>query len=334
MPASGGVNATGTGGAGAGGGGGGGGGGTAGAAQPQPQPGDAGGGGASGAGDSAVPIERGGKYALELGDLSFEVDPQAGGRVTRFALGGRDVLASAAVHADNWGSTFWPSPQSGWGWPPPPEIDSAPYAGRIDGDAIVLEGALAAAVGLRVTKRFRADVATRAVVMEFALHNEAAAPARWAAWQISRVPASGLTFFPTGLQTGVRTELAVQQIAGVTWYAHDFTAIGAVDGDKYIADGAEGWIAHANGGLLFVKRFADVPPAEQHASEGEIEIYANKVDSAARAYVEVECQGPLREIAAGGTLEWTVTWYLRELPADLAVAPGEALAEFARSILE
>jgi hypothetical protein len=298
---------------------------------------DAGSSGTSGAAAPApaVPFQRDGKYVLELGDLSFEVDPQVGGRITRFALAGRDALATAAVHAENWGSTFWPSPQSGWGWPPPAEIDSAPYQASIDGDAIVLEGAISSALGLRVTKRFRADADQLAIAIEFVLHNDSATSASWAPWQISRVPAGGLTFFPTGMKTGARTELAVQQLSGITWYAHDFTAISAADGQKYVADGAEGWLAHATDGLLFLKRFADVPPAQQHASEGEVELYANKADAAARAYVEVECQGPLTEIQPGSTLSWTVTWYLRALPAGVTAAAGsEALAAFARSLVQ
>ena len=194
---------------------------------------------------------------------------------------------------------------------------------------------MSAAVGLRVTKRFRADAQLGAVVMEFVLHNGAAAAASWSPWQISRVPAGGLTFFPTGSKTGARTELSVQQSAGISWYAHDFAAIGAADGEKYVADGAEGWLAHAGGGLLLLKSFADVAPDAQHASEGEIEIYANKADSAALAYVEVECQGPLTAIAPGGTLAWTVTWYLRELPGDVTLDVGsESLAAFARGLVQ
>jgi hypothetical protein len=291
-------------------------------------------GGATASDQPVIPSERNGRYALEFDDISFEVDPRLGGRVTRFALAGRDTLATSAVHAENWGSTFWPSPQSAWGWPPPAEIDSAPYQGRVDGDAIVLVGATSAALGLRVTKRFRADPAARAVVMEFVLHNDAASAASWAPWQITRVPAGGLTFFPTGTKTGVRTELAVQQSGGITWYAHDFAAISAADGQKYVADGAEGWMAQVKEGLLLLKRWGDVPAEAQHASEGEVEIYANKAAGAALAYVEVECQGPLTEIAAAGTLAWSVTWYLREVPGDVLIEPGsEGLAAFARSLV-
>jgi hypothetical protein len=93
-------------------------------------------------------------------------------------------------------------------------------------------------------------------------------------------------------------------------------------------------MAHASEQLLLLKRFDDVPATAQHASEGEIEIYANKAQSAALAYVEVECQGPLTQIDAGGMLAWSVTWFLRELPADVSVAAGsETLAAFARGLV-
>jgi len=283
----------------------------------------------------AVPIERGGKYVLELGEVSLEVDPRVGGRITAFSLRGRNVLTTASVDPNNWGSTLWPSPQQVWGWPPPPELDSAAYTARVEGDTLVLVGPSSSGIGLSLTKRFRAHAAAGAIAMEFTLHNTGASAASWAPWQVTRVGPNGLTFFPTGSKTGVKTELAVQQALGITWYQHDPAAIGVAGGQKYIADGAEGWLAHVSDGLLFLKAFADVPPAQQHAQEGEIEIYANMAATPAQAYVEVEAQGALVPLAPGAELTWAVTWFLRELPAGVSATAGNPdLAAFARSLLQ
>ena len=93
-------------------------------------------------------------FVLTLdGDVRLEVDATRGGRVTALRLGERNLLSGAEVDAVNYGSTFWTSPQSAWGWPPDVEIDSAPYAGALDGEAVVLRGPASAALGVSVEKR-------------------------------------------------------------------------------------------------------------------------------------------------------------------------------------
>src|SRR5262249_30269718 len=77
-----------------------------------------------GAPGPVMPVQRNGRWALDFGDLSFEVDPQIGGRVTTFALASVNLLTGPDVNPDNWGSSFWTSPQSVWNWPPPPQIDN------------------------------------------------------------------------------------------------------------------------------------------------------------------------------------------------------------------
>ena len=65
--------------------------------------------------------------------------PRPAAASPRFASAARNLLSEPAADAGNYGSTFWPSPQTAWGWPPLAEIDHGPYraelAARRDRDA-------------------------------------------------------------------------------------------------------------------------------------------------------------------------------------------------------
>ena len=103
------------------------------------------------------------------------------------------------------------------------------------------------------------------------------------------------------------------------WFEHDENT--PVEG-KLNADG-KGWVAHLTPErLLLIKTFPDIQQAEAAQGEGEVEIYANLKASAPNAYVEVENQGAYRAIPAGGSLSWSVRWYLRALPDDIDARAG------------
>jgi hypothetical protein len=264
----------------------------------------------------------GGRYTLAQGELRFEVDPRLGGRITSFRLGALDVLAGPDVSPNNWGSTFWTSPQSDWGWPPPAEFDEIDYVASVAEEVLVLEGPKNPALGLALSKRFSPHGNGKAIVIEYRIHNRSDVSRTVAPWEISRVREKGLTFFPMGASSS--GTLAVEAQDGVIWYLHDPSVLGD-PGKKHFADGTGGYIAHVAGELLFVKSFKDVGPDAQAPGEGEIEIYAND------RYVEVEVQGPYTRIEPGSALSWTVIWQLCRLPASLHVTPG-ALATLAGSL--
>jgi hypothetical protein len=265
------------------------------------------------------------KHTLAFDNVSFEVDSQVGGRVTSFRMDDLDVLSGPDVDSRNYGSTFWTSPQSDWGWPPPVEVDCNPYGVLAEGDALTLTSAPQGSLGICVSKRFSADRANGAVVLEYSIHNVSSTPKLYAPWEVSRVPSYGLTFFPTGAWSA--GSLRVQRCAAATWFHHDPSVLHEA-GEKSTADGAGGFVAHASRGLLFLKSFADVPPELQAPGEGEIEIYANN------RYVEIEVQGPYARIDAGASASWKVMWYLRKLPPGLVVASGSPeLFEFTASVV-
>ena len=278
------------------------------------------------------PTIDGGRHVLAWDDVRVEIDAATGGRVTALRLGGRNLLTEPTADAGNFGSTFWPSPQSAWGWPPLAEIDHGPYRAEVEPAAVTMRSAINPALGVVVEKRFAADAARGAVTFDFAIHNRGEAPVQLAAWQITRVPPGGLSLFPTG--AGVDppcppSNLAVREALGVTWYAYDGAAV--TDHQKLFADGREGWLAHVDGDAVLVKMFAIVPRAAQAPGEAQIEIYANP----SLAYVEIEAQGPYETIAPGAALQWRVVWFVRRVPSDVPRTVGSApLLDFIRGAVE
>ena len=104
-------------------------------------------------------------------------------------------------------------------------------------------------------------------------------------------------------------------------------------------DGAEGWVAHVFCGTglelacpgasspVLIKTFPDIDASSFVPGEAEVEIYANDVNT----YIEVEDQGPYEPVPAGGSVSWTVRWYLRYLPSDITPQAGNVdLLDFVR----
>jgi len=275
------------------------------------------------------PAVEAGRHVLAWDDVKVEIDAATGGRVTALRLGGRNLLSEPAADAGNYGSTFWPSPQTAWGWPPLAEIDHGPYRAELEPAAIALRSEINPALGVSVSKRISADAGRGAVVFDFSIHNQTEAAMQLAAWQITRVPPGGLSLFPTGGGHFPPSNLAVREALGVTWYPFDAAAV--TDHQKLFADGREGWLAHVDGDALLLKTFAAVPRDAHAPGEAQIEIYATP----AHSYIEVEVQGPHETIAPGAALAWRVVWLVRRLPADVPRTVGSApLLDFIRGAVE
>jgi hypothetical protein len=255
--------------------------------------------------------------------MQLRVDPCVGGRVTSLRCGDFELLSSRDVDPENYGSTFWTSPQTDWGWPPSQPIDRGPYAFDVDRDTLTLRSAADAALGVRVTKRFRADHERQAFVLRYTVVNVSDASRKYAPWQVTRVRPNGVTFAglagrrPSDDATSTSTSTST-----ATWFAHQ--AVLPATGQKTFARETGGMLAHARDGHLFVKVFEPVPLPMQAPGEAAIEIYAND------RYVELEVQGRYERIEPGCAISWSVTWYLRKLPPDVPLIAGsERLTHFA-----
>jgi hypothetical protein len=288
------------------------------------------GGNAGAGGPIAMWTTDGGKYQLSLGSTYLELDPENGGRMTALRIGGSagpNLLADAETtgQADNWGSTFWPSPQN-WAWPPTDAgsinaINTLPYEVVSDALTLTLTSQVnATAPAVFVIKKFSADLAKQAIVIEYTMSNGGTEPVSVAPWEITRVAAGGITFYAEASEPVVHDPNMVvpstTSADGVRWYEHDPNLVSP---SKFFADG-KGWLAHAAGDLLLIKSFPDLTPDQSPTGEAEIEIYA------APKYVEVENQGAVQTLAPGQALHWTVRWYARKLEQPAVVGSAELVA--------
>jgi len=256
-----------------------------------------------------------GRFLHRAGALSVEVDAADGGRIVEFALDGENVLATRAA-SPQYGSSFWPSPQRDWDWPPPAEFAHLPWQARDDDGTLVLESAVNAALGLRAEQRL--TPAVNGVSVEYRLKNEGAAPRAVAPWENSRVSPGGLTFFASNEPTFTGSTLELAPDRGVVWLHHDPATMR--ENQKAFADGSEGWLAHLHRDLLMLKTFAVVPRALQAPTEAAVELYVDR----SGLFVEVEEQGAYETLHPGEQSRWTVGWQLHRVPPEIARERGSA----------
>jgi len=282
--------------------------------------------------EAGTPIDKGnGIYSIQTGNLTFEIDAKSGGRVSAFKLNDKDFLSGKNVNPENWGSTFWSSPQSAWGWPPSDEIDKLEYSGGIVESSVVLTSKKDPKLGYVIQKQFTANAQDTSITIRYTITNNSDSTRSASHWEITRVAPGGLTFFPTGKgsKTGKLVPLMKDSI-GITWFLYDSTLIPA-ENAKLMSDGAEGWMAQINDGIIHIKKWDDVALEKNAPGEGEFEIYANPDKS----YIEIEPQGPYTELAPGKSNSWEVKWFLKPLPEGIKAELGSGkLVEWVRKIVK
>jgi hypothetical protein len=284
-------------------------------------------------------------YVLEFADVYFEVNPMLGARVTDVHLrGGANMLGGTG---DNSGSTFWPSPQSAWTWPPTDatsiaNINDQPYEASFDSNEMYLRGMPSDAVGLAVTKQFDVNESDGVIGATYTINDTSGSshginPNQFAPWEITRFAQKGVTFYPTGstpvagngMDLPPTTTGAACGGGTCTWLSAP-ASLPERD-QKLLADGTGGWLAHAEDGWVIVKRFTDMPASMAAPGEAEIEIYL----SSTSGYMEVEVQGPYGAVSAplDDGLRWSVGWIVRALPAGVTATAGDQkLVDFVESL--
>ncbi len=261
---------------------------------------------------------------LSKGSLHLALDPAYGGRITELRFGDQDLLALPQPGGNNFGSTFWLSPQSLWNWPPVPEHDSAPYAvSAKSADSATLRSRFGA--GARVSKTITLNSGHSATV-HYRIDTDTDFP-EVAAWEVTRVPNRGLAFAPvtTDSVKTVRGQVAYTLENDTLWLPMEADAA-LVEG-KVIANGSEGWLAYAQDGLLYLKVYPKVAAKNMATGEGDIELYL----SGEKPYLELEVQSAAHNLKRGEGLDWAVEWLVAPIPASLKVHSGSpALLEFTR----
>lgn len=264
-------------------------------------------------------------YRIEFGSCAVEVDPYDGGRIIEFSLDGRSVIVPVTESPEAYASSFWPSPQSDWSWPPPVEFDKLPWTVSIVGSSLILTSATSEKLNLSAQQRILAIPGHNALSIEFRITNHGSVPRKVAPWQNTRVRPGGITFYPSSEPTYSQSSLKLSPTDGVTWYVHDPSQVR--DSLKSYADGHEGWMAQVDSDLLFVKVFPDIAREAQAPEEGEIVIYVHN----SGRFVEMEQQGAYTELAPGRSLTWPVFFVVQHIPKSIEIKPNNPqLVELAR----
>ena len=265
-----------------------------------------------------------GKYSLSVGHVTLTVDAQKGGKIVSYRYDDKEILSQTKI-PNSFGSTFWTSPQSEWNWPPVPEYDTKPFNAEVAGDKLILTGEKSKRFGYRVRKELTTDKKDNAIVITYTSINESGETRKVAPWEISRVPNGGILFFDAKEVTPANNMETMPFVyeKKAAWYTLDESR----KNRKINADG-KGWLAFCDNGLLFVKKFPDLKPAEPAPAEAEIQIYVNT----GKTFVEIEEQGAYTTLNAGEELSWTVRWYLE--PTDLPAEPSKALLKKALKMIK
>jgi hypothetical protein len=234
---------------------------------------------------------------ISTANVSLEVDAGAGGRISSLKIDGHEILYLDTANG-YWGSTFWPSPQADWDWPPPAVIDSEPYSVDDSGDIIVLKSGVDDITRLSVRKTFSVSELDTAFVIRYSMTNHDTMPNKYAPWEITRVPCKGLVF--------------AAKNSGDNDYLWFDLNLPSSEKSKVNSDG-EGWQAYVNNdGYVLIKTYPNISPCETAPGEGEFELYRDT-----DRYVELENQGSYATIEPGGSLNWEVKWYVRKLPCHI-----------------
>jgi hypothetical protein len=250
-------------------------------------------------------LTKDGLYSFTGGGLELVVDPRSGSAV-RLLLDGKDALI-----------------------PPEPKLEN--YTTELEGSTLVLKaggpaGTRPSAEG-GMTKRFRLDTARRSVEITYTLVNSTSAPLQASVAAVHRVASgTGLTFFPgtPKLLPGSTLKLNVWQ--PIVWFLHEQAreprALEAT------VESLEGWVASVNDGMILIKVLTD-------AGHPVVSI-ASAYDAATkqRPWVEVGAKSRV-DVLPRASASCNVRLFLRKLPANLAVKPGnQELVGFVRGIIQ
>lgn len=274
------------------------------------------------ASQSVPPQQDASLFSLEVGNLVLTVDSTYGAKASSLSIDGAEFMVTPDMVSSDflWGATLWPSPQSEWSWNNSNKLvwDHEEYTAKIDGDTMQFTGketSVDNGDSFYFIKNFWASSVDTTLNMKYSMVNTTGKTIKKALWELTRVPVGGLTFWPTG-PGGTWGQLApaTEEINDHTWYERE-----TEDGTnlKFFADGKDGWFAHVDDkGRLYIKTFEDVDQSEFANNEGEIELWV------ADEYIELENQGPCRDIPDQGQLDYMVKWYLLPLPDDIKVIAG------------
>ena len=268
-------------------------------------------------------------FIIKAGNVTMIVSAKEGGKIMSYKYDDKEMLSQLRM-ANQYGSTFWTSPQKEWNWPPVTEFDRGAYTDETDAakssKSLMLTSQVARKLPFQIQKQYTPDPKGKFIRVSYTIINKGDAERQVAPWEISRVVAdeSGLIFFDAPVE-GITPAglIPFKGEAGASWYSFEQ----ASQNRKINSDG-KGWLAYAADGLLMIKKFDDLTPSQPAPDEAEIQVYVNQ----GKTYIELESQGEYKMLAPGESLTWTVDWYL--IPLKDEAVPSKKLLDLVRKTIK
>ena len=268
-------------------------------------------------------------FTITAGNVTMTVSAKEGGKIMSYKYDDKEMLSQLRMQ-NQYGSTFWTSPQKEWNWPPVTEFDRGAYTDETDAanssKSLVLISQIARKLPFQIQKQYTPDAKGKYIRIAYTIINKGDVERKVAPWEISRVVAdeSGLIFFDAPVE-GITPAglIPFKGEAGASWYNFEQGA----QNRKINADG-KGWLAYAANGLLMIKKFDDLTPSQPAPDEAEIQVYVNQ----GKTYIELESQGEYKTLAPGESLTWTVDWYL--IPIKDEAVPSKKLLDLVRKTIK
>lgn len=267
-------------------------------------------------------------FVIKAGDVTMTISAKEGGKVMSYKYGDKEMLSQLRMQ-NQYGSTFWTSPQKEWNWPPVTEFDRGAYTAQDLADTpnqLVLTSQIARKLPFQIVKQYNPDPKGKYIRVAYTIINKGDTERKVAPWEISRVVADeeGLIFFDAPVESITPAGLIpFKGEAGASWYNFETGA----QNRKINADG-KGWLAYAANGLLMIKKFDDINPSQPAPDEAEIQVYVNQ----GKTYIELESQGEYKTLEPGQSLTWVVDWYL--IPLKDKAEPSAKLLDLVRNTIK
>jgi hypothetical protein len=268
-------------------------------------------------------------FVIKAGNVTMTVSAKEGGKIMSYKYDDKEMLSQLRMQ-NQYGSTFWTSPQKEWNWPPVTEFDRAAYTDETvaakRSQSLLLTSQTARKLPFQIQKLYTPDPKGKFIKVSYTIVNKGEETRKVAPWEISRVVAdeSGLIFFDAPVE-GITPAglIPFKGEAGASWYNFETGA----QNRKINADG-KGWLAYAANGLLMIKKFDDINPSQPAPDEAEIQVYVNQ----GKTYIELESQGEYKTLAPGESLTWVVDWYL--IPLSEEAVPSKKLLDLVRKTIK
>lgn len=281
---------------------------------------------------SRIISENGYEGCIELVNEQTRVvlDPNAGGRVLRYELNGKNILqedpsmdGKIYVPGEPFGRLsagridVGPQQVS----PPRPALFFGPWHAEITGEREAVMVSLEdISTGLQLTRRFRLDNRTSRLEITQAMSNVSDDTIRYCYWGRSFAKGGGISLTPLNPHSRFPKGYIIHGPGPVMDYmpaeeenvrVRDgiLEIIGPPGRPKFGMDSYPGWLAYiSRDSLLFIKKF----PVYPDRVYGEMAGYTASIWYNGMEMVEIEPLGPMEVLAPGAEASFTVNWYLLE----------------------